>query len=505
MKRTILPAGMVILLTAGLSLAAAKGTKPPAPTLRLSEETEACLACHELYTPGIVADWRASRHSQTTPAQALTRPPLSRMVSSESIPEKLQTLALGCFECHGQNPSAHPDTFEHMGYEIHAVVSPNDCKTCHAREVDEYTPSKMANACVNLDQNPVYQVLVEASIGVKEVKDGQIIAHQSSAATRAQTCFGCHGTRMSVKGMKKIATVLGEIEVPDLTNWPNQGVGRVNPDSSLGACTACHPRHGFSIEVARKPWTCAQCHLEPDVPGWEVWRESKHGNLALSAGDRWNWTEVPWQAGKDFTAPTCAVCHAALIVGPNSEVIAQRSHDFGARLWVRLFGLPYAHAQPKTGDTSIIKNADGLPLPTTFANVPAAGFLIDSAEQDQRRKAMSKVCTACHSTDWANLFFLRLDTTVQETNQMTYAATQLLERAWDKGLADQSNPFDEVIEQEWVEQWLFYSNSIRYAGAMSGPDYASFKNGWWKLSNRLQEMKEKATPQAKKQAKRFRP
>jgi len=30
---------------------------------------------------------------------------------------------------------------------------------------------------------------------------------------------------------------------------------------------ACHPRHGFSIEVARKPYTCSQCHLEPDVPG----------------------------------------------------------------------------------------------------------------------------------------------------------------------------------------------------------------------------------------------
>ncbi|HIC98731.1 MAG TPA: CBS domain-containing protein [Pyrodictiaceae archaeon] len=31
-----------------------------------------------------------------------------------------------------------------------------------------------------------------------------------------------------------------------------KGVGRVDPDGSLGTCTACHPRHQFSVEYARK-------------------------------------------------------------------------------------------------------------------------------------------------------------------------------------------------------------------------------------------------------------
>ena len=82
--------------------------------------------------------------------------------------------------------------------------------------------------------------------------------------------------------MKKIFSKVGEIDVPDLANWPNQGVGRINPDGSLGACTSCHPRHSFSIEVARKPYTCSQCHLEPYVPAFEVYKESKHGNIFLS-------------------------------------------------------------------------------------------------------------------------------------------------------------------------------------------------------------------------------
>jgi len=33
-----------------------------------------------------------------------------------------------------------------------------------------------------------------------------------------------------------------------------------------------------------------------------------------------------------------------------------------------------------------------------------------------------------------------------------------------------------------------YANSIRYASAMAGPDYAAFKNGWWELTNNLQRM-----------------
>jgi hypothetical protein len=75
---------------------------------------------------------------------------------------------------------------------------------------------------------------------------------------------------------------------------------------------------------------------------------------------------------------------------------------------------------------------------------------------------------------------------------MTLAATRLLEEAWEHGLADDSNPFDEAIEQKWIAQWLFYGNSVRYASAMTGAqDYTTFKYGWWGLTTNLEEMKEK--------------
>ena len=200
---------------------------------------------------------------------------------------------------------------------------------------------------------------------------------------------------------------------------------------------------------------------------------------------------VPWIVGKDFKGPTCAICHNSLVVSPSGDVLANRTHDFGSRLWVRLFGLIYSHAQPRSGDTTVIQNKDGLPLPTTFSGIPAAAFLIDKSEQERRQQSMKKVCNGCHNRDWINGHFAKLVNTVQETDAMTLATTTLMMEAWNKGLADKSNPFDEPLEQRWTRQWLFYANSVRYASAMTGaPDYTAFKNGWWEMSNNLVEMKE---------------
>lgn len=457
---------------------------------RLSEETEACLTCHESVSPGIVADWRDSRHATTTPAEALKKPALARRISAATVPETHASVAVGCYECHSLRPDKHADNFEHFGYRINIVVSPDDCATCHPTERDEYARSKKAHAIGNLRNNPVYHTLVKTVLGVEDYADGKLSAHLPSAAAEMDACFGCHGTEVKVVGMRKVDSPLGEIEIPQLSGWPNQGVGRINPDGSMGACTACHPRHGFSMEVARKPYTCGQCHLDPDTPAFNVYKESKHGNIFDSVGEKWNWDEVPWRIGKDFKTPTCATCHNALVTSPDGEVIAPRTHDFGARLWVRLFGPIYAHPQPKHGDTSVIRNRDGQPLPTTFDNVPASDYLITPAEQSARRAAMEKLCQGCHSSQWAKGHFDKMHQTIDDTNAMTLSATRIMQEAWEKGYADAANPFDEPIERMWIEQWLFYSNSVRYASAMSGPDYAAFKNGWWELTKNLRTMKE---------------
>ncbi len=458
---------------------------------RVTQQTESCLGCHSSVTPGIVKDWQSSRHANTSPEDALKLSPLKRRISAENIPDNLKRKAVGCYECHSLNSSNHKDNFEHFGFRINVVVSPNDCKICHPVEVSQYSNSKKAHAMKNLLDNPVYRILVNTTDGIIRLEGKKLIQDKPSEVTLHETCLGCHGTKVDVKGMKRINTKMGDISVPILTNWPNQGVGRENPDGSLGACTACHPRHSFSIEIARKPYTCAQCHLEPDVPAWNVYKESKHGNIYFSKYNEWNFNAVPWTIGKDFKAPTCSTCHNSLVVSPNGEVIAERTHDFGSRLWVRLFGLIYSHAQPISGNTTIIKNKDGVSLPVTFLGEPASEYLIDKKEQDRRLSRMKAICNSCHSTDWIDGHFVKLDSTIKETNEMILAATKLILEAWEKGVADKTNPFDEAIEKLWIKQWLFYSNSIRYASAMTGaPDYTTFKLGWWELNDNIQKMKD---------------
>ncbi len=457
---------------------------------KISQETKTCIGCHEKYTPGIYKDWMVSRHAAVTPGEGMGKSILEKRVSSDKVPERFLDNKVGCYECHTMNSDDHEDTFDHFGFKVHPVVTPKDCATCHEKEVEQYSGSIKANAYDNLIKNPVYMTLVETTTNLAKFETGELKIGESSENTKHETCLGCHGTKLEVVGTKEVISKGLRVEVPDIKGWPSQGVGRINPDGSKGSCSSCHPRHKFSLEDARKPYTCAQCHLDPDVPAWNVYKESKHGNIYSARWKHWNFEKVPWVPGKDFKAPTCATCHNSLLVDENGKVIVERTHDFGSRLWVRIFGLIYTHPHPKEGATHKIKNQDGLPLPTTFDKKVASEFLIDEDEQSKRKQEMMSICKECHSTQWVQKHFEKMDKTIEETDEMVLTATLLLVEAWNRGLADKANPFDEEIEKKWVEQWLFYANSIRYASAMTGaPDYATFKNGWWELNRNLQSMK----------------
>ncbi|MEJ2716362.1 MAG: multiheme c-type cytochrome [Deltaproteobacteria bacterium] len=482
--RARLVVATIILVGVWYPLSYAAREEPP-----VSDATQDCIACHIETHPGIVADWRRSRHSRTTPAEALKKPKLQRRVSAKTIPENLSTVVVGCAECHTLNPASHKDTFTHNDQKVHVVVSPRDCSTCHPDEADQFRENLMSYARVNLVDNKLYQTLVKSVNGVQTFKDMKTSIAGPDAMTNAASCYHCHGTAVEVKGTEKRDTDQGEMEFPVLTGWPNQGVGRFNTDGSRGSCSACHTRHQFPIEMARKPYTCSQCHKGPDVPAYKAYMVSKHGNLFSSLKGEWNFQQVPWTLGTDFSAPTCAVCHISLLVDGEGTVIEERTHRMNNRLPWRILGLIYAHPQPKSPNTSIIRNADGQPLPTTLNGKPATKYLIGPKEMETRRKTLQKVCRACHGEDWVNGHWARLENTIKTTDEMTRTATEIVSKAWDEGLADRKNGlFDEAIEKQWVEEWLFYANSTRFAAAMMGADYGVFANGRWFLSNNIQDM-----------------
>jgi hypothetical protein len=483
---------MLILAWAAFVLATATAqADSPAP---VSEETETCIDCHATVTPGIVGDWLASRHAQITVAEALEKSDLQRTISADEVPSGLMSVSVGCAECHMLNPEKHADTFDHVDSEIHVVVTPTDCATCHPVETEQYSHNLMSHAYGNLAGNALYGVLVGATVGVQDYDGKTLMAHDPDNLTHAEACYYCHGTQVTVTGTRTEETDFGDLDFPVLSGWPNQGVGRINPDGSRGSCAACHTRHRFSIETARKPHTCSECHKGPDVPAYKVYSVSKHGNIYSSHHDEWDFGAVPWTVGTDFQAPTCAVCHVSLLTTEDEEVIAERTHRMNDRLEWRIFGLPYAHLHPISPNTTGIVNAGGLPLPTELTGEPASKFLISPEEGAERRERLQQVCLACHSSGWVKPQFERLDHTIKTTNEMTLTATEILSKAWDRGLAQGpaqgGTPFDEPIEKRWVEQWLFYANSTRFASAMAGADYGVFANGRWELSKNVREMEE---------------
>ena len=70
-----------------------------------------------------------------TPADAMKKPELERRISANTVSEDRAGYVVGCYECHSRNPKNHKDNFEHMGFRINVIVSPDDCKTCHPAEV----------------------------------------------------------------------------------------------------------------------------------------------------------------------------------------------------------------------------------------------------------------------------------------------------------------------------------------------------------------------------------
>lgn len=459
----------------------------------LSGDTLTCLDCHATIHPGIVEEWRKSRHARTTPLEGLKKEAPARRLSAKEIPDELSGYAVGCAECHLLNPDEHKDSFEHAGYTVHPVVTPKDCSTCHAVEANQYEKNMMSHAYGNLVKNPVYMSLADAINGTQSFKDGATTIIPPNIKTNEDSCFSCHGTKIEVKGERTVENdFFGEMTFLQLEGWPNQGVGRINPDGSMGTCAACHSRHQFSIKMARKPDTCSQCHKGPDVPAYKVYEVSKHGNIYASNGAEWNFESVPWTLGRDFTAPTCVACHVSLLVNTDRDVISKRTHQMNDRIYTRIFGLIYAHPHPESPDTSIIKNSAGLPLPTELTGEPVNRFLINKAEQNNRKQRMQNICMACHTKGWIDGHFDKFENTVRTTNRMTLTATQALMSAWEvgaaKGLDKKDSIFNEGIEKRWTEQWLFYSNSVRFASAMGGTDYGVFANGRYFLSRNIQDM-----------------
>ncbi len=372
-----------------------------------------CVDCHSAGNPGIYHDWERSIHAK---------------------------VGVGCIDCHevpgDSSIMASGDHLEHSPVPVTALVTPARCGACHQVETEQYARSKHAH-----------------TMEIVEKIDKWMIHGMNNEVERATGCFACHGTvvRFDEGGRPLPGT------------WPNVGVGRINPDGTLGSCTSCHTRHGFSVVEARKPEACDQCHLGPDHPQIEIYNESKHGTIYHAEGDSWSWRtdDMRWKAGRDYRAPTCASCHMSEAgnVAKSHDVTERLSWELQAPLTVR---------------------------PEDFAPFPAPNVW-----REERAK-MEAVCLQCHSSGWTKSHFVNLDRVIENYNENYYRPVQeVFARLYAAGALSADSYFDERLEWEFYEFWHHEGRRARMGAAMMAPDYAWW-HGFYELKHRYGTFMEEA-------------
>ena len=396
-SRTILPLSLALLTAA--SLAAAQRTTPT----EMSEATLECMECHAEQTAAIYQQWGTSKHYRAN---------------------------VGCYECH-RAETGDVDALEHFGATISIIVSPRDCARCHEKEVGEFDESHHAKAGL---------ILGSLDNFLADIVEGDTSFYGGSALT-ASGCKQCHGGVVEVNEDGSLRA----------DGWPNTGMGRLNPDGSIGACTACHQRHAFSAAQARRPENCGKCHLGPDHPQKEIYEESKHGIAYRAHEDDLDLDSAKWVLGEDYTAaPTCATCHMSAVRTSEGDLVPV-THDVGLRIsWNNR---PPLSIRPEVSDRKL-----GLD------KMAAVGW-------ETRRANMVEVCTVCHTSTYVANFYEQYDAVIELYNsKFAQPGVDFMKLLYDKELIS-ATQFDDQVEWTWWEIWHHEGRVARHGASMMAPDY----------------------------------
>ncbi len=364
----------------------------------LAASTDECVTCHREASPGIVDQFG---HSSMAAAEVT------------------------CRDCHEVNAS-YPGAVEHEGSYVLPSPTTAKCEKCHQAEVAQYYQSRHSL--------PAYV----AYAGSKDLTPGLMAMYQAIP----------EGTFAPDKARNAIAAMEGPIMTP-FTCENCHSVGVPAADGSVGRCQKCHIRHRFSLEQARKPETCNNCHIGPDHPQWEIYQESAHGILYATEGSSWNWdAEAGNLTVTDFPAPTCALCHMSGFGKTGT------THDVGDRLSWFLFA-SLSQQRPSWQDN---------------------------------RARMQSVCFECHNQTFITDLYTGADAATQHVNGWVQESVDLVTPLQQQGVINTAN-FDEPIDFTYFDLWHYWGRTAKFGTWMQGPDYAQW-HGSYPLLETLADLRQ---------------
>lgn len=400
----------------------------------LSPLAAKCVECHKEKTPGIVNDWKNSRHAH---------------------------VGVSCADCHSvaaDNPMAikkeHP---KDSGNHVSILVSPKTCSKCHEKEVEQAAQSGHTRGAVQMWANKGMVELMYHYEGADhpDLKD----------APSATGCIQCHGSVIK----------MDENGYPTKETWPNYGIGNAYPDGSVGNCKSCHSSHKFDLAESRKPTACASCHLGPDHPNIEIFNNSMHGHIYNAEASKWNFDSAPdaWDV-PDYRTPTCATCHMSGIGDLNTtHNVSQRSkwNLWAPHSFLRTGGYETAGTEFAMGKLTTGNNKAG------HINGPEAA-----------RNEMKAVCKNCHTSYFADNFFIMGDKHVELYNYYNDEAQKMLKDLKEKKLL-KADMWSDEFQRIYYYSWHHEGRRMRMGALMGGPDYAHW-HGVFEVQQDVRKMRD---------------
>ncbi len=292
-----------------------------APAARAQEvERNACAACHERLQPGIVSDWRLSRH-----ARAL----------------------VGCEACHG---AAHT-TPEDAAKAEHPTIE--TCQRCHELQAAQFRRGKHARAWSAVKALPTFHHLGQARpgdvsgcaschrIGLKTPAEAAEL-RKAGADHGQASCDACHTRHLfsplEARQPEACKTCHGTLQYEAWagskhgTRHLGKAAGRLPAEAAAPTCRDCHMQDGDHAN--RTPWGNLGLRLPvSEEPGWAADQRTLFvalGVLTPAGGDGprmdafanakvAHLDRIDFQNERYKLTQACRQCHAAAFIRENLD------------------------------------------------------------------------------------------------------------------------------------------------------------------------------------------
>lgn len=364
---------------------------------------------------------------------------------------------IDCSVCHGDDHKTATD------YAKAKIPTPDTCAQCHPNQVSQFMEGKHSKAWVVMKAMPT-------------------IHYQPMLLTEGMKgCGGCH--KIGVKS---------EADVKEMMKSGATQFG-------LASCDSCHTRHSFSKKEAQQPQACQTCHMGFDHPQWEMYSASKHGVR--------NGLKQSGQLPASASAPTCQTCH-----------MPEGHHGVKTAWGFLAVKLPLPEDKQWAADQVAILQGlgvldpDGKPTGRVEAVKAADVARLTQADWQVQRDKMVKICSKCHSTNFAKGELSKGDNMIKEADRLMAEGINIVAGLYKDGILEKpagyAHKFPDLLAfhdaATPIEQTLFTMFLEHRMRAFQGtfhanPDYALWY-GWSAMRTDLTEIKQIAKELREKHA-----